>query len=84
MTIVISENYIINNGKKMSITDYANKTSSSIKNGLQGNALARTVALRIMSDFIANRSGLKEATKSGNFSKASARPDQQGSFNAFL
>jgi len=84
MTIVISENYIINNGKKMSITDYANKTSSSIKNGLKGNALARTVALRIMSDFIANRSGLKEATKSGNFSKASARPDQQGSFNAFL
>jgi hypothetical protein len=68
----------------MTITSYVDKMSKGLKLGLKGNAAARTVALRIMSDFISSRSGLKAATDSGNFSKASARPDQQGSFNAFL
>jgi hypothetical protein len=62
---------------------YAQKLRKSIATANSGNPVVRNVVLRYFSDFIANQSGLKEATKSGNFSKPSARPDIQGSLATF-
>jgi hypothetical protein len=60
---------------------YAKKLRQGIIKGQKGSATTRAVVLRYFSDFISQQGKLREATTSGNFSKASARPDIQGSLS---
>jgi len=82
--ISIEGTYVIENGKRIPIITYAQRVSKGAKAGLKGSSTARSAALRIMSDFISTRSGLKEGRNTAKFSKPSARPDIQGSLTAFL
>jgi len=75
---------VIENGKSIPIIKYTQKVLKGTKVALKGSTSARSVALRLMSDFIATRAGLKEGRNTSNFSKPSARPDIQGSLTSFL
>lgn len=65
------------------LTKYLADQKAAITKAKRGNAVVRTVVLRYFSDFIAQQGLLREATKSGNFSKDSTRPDIQASLAAF-
>ena len=72
-----------NDGKRLTVQAFAKKLNKGAKKGLRGSQSARSVALTFMSDFISKQGGFKPATKAGEFGKASARPDIQGSVALF-
>jgi hypothetical protein len=65
------------------VEKYVAEQRASINASKKGDAKARTVVLKYFSDFISQQGLLKAATASGNFEKATARPDIQGSLEAF-
>lgn len=68
---------------KVPLNKYVIQQKQALSKARKGNAVARTVVLRYFSDFISQQGLLRTATKSGNFSKDSTRPDIQGSLSAF-
>ena len=75
---------IIEGGKRLTPAQFTAKRRNAATKAKKGSQKARSVAMRIMSDFISSRSGLKPASKSAKWENPSARPDVQGSINAFL
>jgi hypothetical protein len=74
---------IDNDGKRQTVQAHAKKVNKGAKKGLRGSQSARSVALNFVQDFIATQGAFKPATKAGDFGKASARPDVQGSVALF-
>lgn len=65
------------------VAKYVAEQRAAIASSKAGDAKTRTVVLKYFSDFISQQGLLKAATASGNFTKATARPDIQGSLEAF-
>ena len=82
--ISITSTMRVRDGNKWyTVPQYANKIVAGSKKGLKGSPGARRRAITLMSDFLDKQGPFKHATKSGSFSKASARPDMQGSLKDF-